>query len=203
MPRALALLAVSAMHGLLIVLIARWDHAPAERTIVTSVWLDLRSVPRPPKPAASEPTTETPTDTSRPAARAAPRAPSTAITPERSIMPDWHASGTLAASAAAGRAIEEAGRRALGPRESAKPEPQAPSIFEKPKHVLGETGDDALGYKVVWLSYRCYAALEEPMSMVGRIPMLLHATMCLYPVGKKPARGDLFEGMDSNEESER
>jgi hypothetical protein len=147
--------------------------------------------------------TETQTRSSPAPPRVAPPVSSTAITGESPRVPDWHASAILAASAAVDRAIEEKGRRSFGPREQPAAPPKTPSIFETPKHKLGDVSEDAMGYTSVWLSDSCYTALEEPMSHVGRVAMILGATMCVYPIGKKPARGDLFDGMYTNEETER
>jgi hypothetical protein len=199
-------LAVVLLHGVLILLIARSDQRPPQDSLVTSIWLDVQSVePRvetPPPPEEEQNRAREPASSSRaPPIQESP--PSTAISIEVPRTPDWHASATLAASAAVGREVEKQGRRQFGPREEPAKAAAAPSIFDQPRHKLGDLGEDALGYKVVWLGDNCYTALEAPMSQLGRVAMILNATMCAYPVGKKPARGDLFDGMDTNEETER
>jgi hypothetical protein len=117
--------------------------------------------------------------------------PSEATAPSGSAMapPDWKQSGADAAADAA-----RDNHRALGPPPK---EPQVklpPSPFGgPPRHKFGETDEDALRNPILWLSEHCFMRPKDlhaqPGDPFAEVPM----TFCSFSLGKKQARGDLFE----------
>jgi hypothetical protein len=103
--------------------------------------------------------------------------------------PDWKQSGADAAADAARDNYRALGPPPAEPKVKLPPPPFAP----EPKHRHGEMDEDALRNPIIWLSANCwlrprnYAA--DPGDPFARVPM----TFCSFPLGKKPARGDLFE----------
>ncbi|MFC4311350.1 hypothetical protein ACFPN2_19785 [Steroidobacter flavus] len=121
----------------------------------------------------------------------APLDATNAATPAGSAMapPDWKQSGADAAADAA-----RDNYRTLGPPPK---EPQVklpPSPFAgPPRHKFAETDEDSLRNPILWLSEHCYMRPRDlqaqPGDPFGEVPM----TFCSFSLGKKQARGDLFE----------
>jgi hypothetical protein len=185
-----------------IVLVSHSRIRSAE-TAVVSVWLDVapdRPIERrenePPEPIVNEP---------RSTARAGRETRPATVPPnavsEASI--DWSLSGAIAAQSAVEGIARAEGYRALGPRDRQPAEPDAaPSIFTTPKHKLGDSELDPLNYDIVWHNDRCYTELGKPVTPRAdahfNLPKIPKCR--LIGIGKKKARGDLFEHLKRDED---
>lgn len=86
--------------------------------------------------------------------------------------------------------------RNLGPRKPPpEPEPEPPSIFEPERDVTGEIAEDVMGNPVVRLNKHCYQELGDKRNPTERRGDLSPPplTKCLFRIGKRKARGDLFD----------
>lgn len=109
---------------------------------------------------------------------------------------DWKSSGAGAARGAVESLIREEGYRPLGPREQRKYAlPTPPTIFQQPKHELGDAEMDPLNYDLVWHNDRCYTELGKPVTprADARVGNANPPKCKLIGLGKKETRGDLFE----------
>ena len=187
-------------HGLFALLLSQVRQARRSQDDNHLIWLRLESPreqpsppPPPPTPQARERVRESAPATLPAPALPAPSEP--ADTAPRQI--DW-------AAAAAGEARRAAqgddanGYRSFGPRKhGAPPEVGAPTIFEAPKHQLGEQGVDAFGDPIVWLTEHCYKELPRLITTARDLPAErpLALFKCQYVAGKSAPRTDLFDSL--------
>ena len=103
--------------------------------------------------------------------------------------------GAIAAQSAIESLVRAEGYRELGPRAAKTPgPPEPPSVFETPKHRSGDVEPDPLNYDRVWHNDRCYTELGKPVTpradaRIGNVS----PPKCWIGIGKKKARGDLFD----------
>jgi hypothetical protein len=162
-----------------------------------SVWLDLdvRSVDEDVVRAPEAPSAEA--VSVGPEAALAQHAPTIAppdIAPPAAAT-DWSLSGGIAGQAAIEDLVRREGYRSLGPRaQQADATGGAPSIYTTPKHKLGDVEPDPLNYDRVWLSDRCYIELGKPVTpRADAREGFPNIPKCMFGIGKKEPRGDLFE----------
>jgi hypothetical protein len=159
-------------------------------------WIELRpSVPEPAPPATQvdpDRAVATTPDPPRETADAGTATSQPASLPPRQI--DWSANATYHARKAVEAAAVERYRNLGARRPGPPPEPEVPSLFEAKPDVAGEIGEDINGDPVLRLSEHCYQELEKPVptarDYVDPRPLL---QKCLFPIGKREPRGDLFE----------
>ena len=143
---------------------------------------------RPPRGAAGR-------DAIRPDASAAAPAQSQS---NRSRGTDWYASGEAAARDFAAR-LDRPSTRPLD-RRSTSPKPPVErtpkSVFDDERSKVGRITQNADGETIYWLTPNCYVSLGSD-SIALRDVHAMHEgmTFCRIPLGKREARGDLFEEM--------
>jgi hypothetical protein len=191
-PAALAI--AIALHASLLLLTQ--PRMRSNDVSAVSIWLDLdaregseqeRVLP----PREQKPSTH---------AEAAPAQQSiTASAPDiapPSATSEWTLSGAIAAQAAIDEFVRREGYRPLGPQAKQSQAPvDPPSIYSTPEHKLGDAEPDPLNYDIVWHSDRCYTELGKPVTpRVDARTGFPNVRKCrLIDIGKKKARGDLFE----------
>jgi hypothetical protein len=191
--RPAALVIVVALHAS--VLLLSESRTRSGEVSRVSVWLDL-GVRR-----------ELDVDVAGPSQpRTAPSSvqPLTELTPHASgdtpavgpPAPDWSISGAIAAQALVEDLERARSYRPLGPSPKPAERPgKPPSIYTTPKHQLGDAELDPLNQDIVWHSDRCYTELGKPVTpRVDARQGFPNLRKCrLIGIGKKEARGDLFE----------
>ena len=111
---------------------------------------------------------------------------------------DWYSSGEAAARDFAARldrpATRPLDRRPTRPKPAAERTPK--SVFDDEKSRVGRITQNADGETIYWLTPNCYVTLGSD-SIALRDAHAMHEgmTFCRIPLGKREARGDLFEEM--------
>lgn len=130
-------------------------------------------------------------------------APLPATTPSEQPRIDWYSESAEASEAAIAAIVREESYRSLGPREKRFQivEPKAPPpLFEEPKHRSGDIAPNPMGYESVWYNEHCFTQLEQPV--IPHLPRVggpgVNAVNCMWPMGKREPRGDLFEHLKKN-----
>ena len=124
-----------------------------------------------------------------------PSTPSTTPEPLASAAPS-NSLRELNTQAIAARAvakiIEEESRRHLNGRKPVTiTAPPVPSMFEQPRHSLGDVEHDpASDITTVWHSDNCFTRIV-PKAVAGS--SLPNYRQCMFAIGKREPRGDLFE----------
>lgn len=191
---------VLGVHGLFVLLFWQVRQSTLRRADDNYLtWVRLEPSRRPPAPPPPSP--PAPRTAAREPAAAAPQAVTRATPAERSDTAprqiDWAAAAAREASRAA-RAGDDSGYRSFGPRKpGASPEAAPPTIFEAPKHQLGDEGVDPFGDPIVWLTEHCYKELPRLITTARDLPVQrpLSAFKCVWPAGRREPRGDLFESL--------
>ena len=111
---------------------------------------------------------------------------------------DWRASMEAAAGSAATEITRQESYRPLGPIERGKPgssSSESESVFEQPHRKAGDIDHDSVqGRTLIWHDENCYTELKfptikDPNAIVGAP----NPPKCMVPIGKRRARGDLFD----------
>jgi hypothetical protein len=107
---------------------------------------------------------------------------------------NWGGSAAAAVQSAVEEVLRREGYRRFGRTQDAPKQQNLPSPFAPPpKHHLGMIDDDEPGVTLVWLSDNCYIKIDKFVS--ARATDLQRIPRCVVPLGRKEARGDLFEHM--------
>jgi hypothetical protein len=179
------------------VLLFRWEQ-PASRDAAESIAPEtvVQQHGSPVDPGRSS---GGPAATRPPANRAggpggAPRQPS----PRAGRGIDWYATGEAVAKDFAAR-LDQPGPRPLDrrPTRPAAPAERVPrSVFDDDTSRVGRTTRTADGETRYWITPNCYISLGSD-SIALRDVHAMHEgmTFCRIPLGKRKARGDLFEEM--------
>jgi hypothetical protein len=165
----------------------RGGAAPSKLLLISRPYLDSKPVPTRPQ--------LTPVPVTSIAPRPAPLADEAIDTPVSQSappLPDWKQAGAQAAI----EAVHPDDFRALGPnsvREEPKQNALRSPFAEPPRHHWGEMDEDAERNPIMWLSNNCFQRPRdlraEPGDPFAAVPM----TFCSFQLGKREARGDLFE----------
>ncbi len=111
---------------------------------------------------------------------------------------DWYATGESVARESAARAeLPPKGPLDRRPYRPAVPATRIPkSVFDEDASRVGRTTRNADGETLYWVSPNCYISLGSD-SIALRDVHALHRgmTFCRIPLGKRKARGDLFDDM--------
>lgn len=190
--RAAALAATLWLHAAVAVwlLAARSVPAPVLIAQPIGIWLPTPPDRVPPPPVEPLPITIAPIE---PALTPPPGpAAESAITQP---APDWEGTAREVARAVGG-GIE---RRRFGPEPEEEPRQlkskrPPPSIFERPLPRVGTTVTTPEGETILWVSDNCYIPLESmSLTMQDFHKARQGVRRCQYGVGRKKARGDLFD----------
>lgn len=154
------------------------------------VWLPAVTDRIPPPPVAPLPVTIEPVE---PSVLPVPEtAADSAITQPAT---DWESTARAVARAVGG-GVE---RRRLGPEPEEEPrqlksQRPPPSVFERPLPRVGTTVKTPEGETILWVSDNCYISLgSQSLTMQDFHKARQGVRRCQYGVGKKKARGDLFD----------
>jgi hypothetical protein len=196
--RCVALCIVVGLHSLILLFIWKTRDSLNSRTGPEDefiVWIRVTE-PVPPDEATPSPSDEPVARADREQREPAARdEQDVTATPSAPRQIDWGAHAAFNAKRAVEESLPER-YRYFGPRRpSPEPEPEPPSVFEEERKVHGEIGEDALGNPVVKLNKYCYQELEKnvPTAHDYGQPPQPKMTKCLFPIGKREPRGDLFE----------
>jgi len=108
---------------------------------------------------------------------------------------DWYGDARAVAGAIGG----SPGRRSFGPgrgpEHKLKSAPDGPPpLFEQPLPRVGTTVTTPEGETILWISDHCYISLSSTSLTMGDIHAARRGVRtCVIPVGKREARGDLFD----------
>lgn len=190
--RAAALAATLLLHAVVAVWLlgARTASPPVLVEQPMSVWLPALTDRIPPPPVEPSPITIEPLEPSvlpvlEPAADSAITQPAL----------DWEGTAREVARAAGG-GVE---RRRFGPAPEDEPRQlkskrPPPGVFERPLPRVGTTVKTPEGETILWVSDNCYIPLESmSLTMQDFHKARQGVRRCQYGVGKKKARGDLFD----------
>lgn len=205
------MLAVIALHGVLLWAIERARVNRADRSFGLDRALILIPVPRPSerKPTVDEasrenapPAPRQPARETEPAANISePIAPAVPL-PPRAI--DWRSNAARSAQVVVEKGLEEK-YRSFGPRATQPGgDTSPPSAFgPPPKHKAGDV-DTIAGDPIVWLNERCYMELDKPVQSardwVLANPGSFAAPQIRCEGGGSAPNGDLFEHIKKREE---
>jgi hypothetical protein len=198
-------LLVATLHLVVLILIlttprSRPETATESRALTwVNVEMSQRTFPAvPPKEATPEPQMRTPRLSGSPEANV-PSTNENAATIDPSTIRDWRRSMEAAATAAVGQALKDESYHPLGPVERAGAgSASAPAFFEPPRRKAGDIDHDAVqGRTLIWHSEHCFtelrfATIKDPNALIGAP----NPPKCMLPIGKREARGDLFESME-------
>lgn len=191
-----AILALVAVAHLVALLLMPWlekrdmdrgSAAPSKLLLISLPYLE--SKPATPRPRL------TPVPVTSTAPRLAPLADeATGIPVSQSAppLPDWNQSGAQAAI----EAVQPDDFRALGPntaREEPKQKAPRSPFVEPPRHKWGDMDEDAERNPIMWLSNNCFQRPRNLRAQPGDPFAAVPMTFCSFAVGKREARGDLFE----------
>jgi hypothetical protein len=160
-------------------------------------WIDIEPEPdAPPAPLERNAPAREEDFTVPPLPAPAPLGPAS---PAISAPPiDWRESMEAAAGSAATGIIRQESYRSLGPIERGKSGASpSKSIFEQPRRKAGDIDHDSeQGRTLIWHDEQCYTelkfpTLKDPNALVGAP----NPPKCMVPMGKRPARGDLFDDL--------
>ena len=190
--RATALAATLLLHVAVAawLLAARSVPAPVLLEQRMAVWLPTLPDRTPPPPVEPLPVMIEPVEPSAPP-RLEP-APDLTI---RQPTPDWEGTAREVARAVGG-GVEQ---RRFGPEPEEEPRQlkskrPPPSVFERPLPRVGTTVTSPEGETILWVSDNCYIPLESmSLTMQDFHKARQGVRRCQYGLGKKKARGDLFD----------
>jgi len=190
--RAKALAATLLLHAVVAVWLlgARTALPPVLVEQPMPVWLPAVTDRIPPPPVEPLPVTIEPIEPSvlpvvEPAADSAISQP----------RPDWEGAARQVARAVGG-GVE---RRRFGPEPEDEPRQlkskrPPPSVFERPLPRVGTTVTSPEGETILWVSDNCYIPIASmSLTMQDFHKARQGVRRCQYGVGKKEARGDLFD----------
>jgi len=190
--RATALVATLLLHAVVAawLLAARTAPSPVLVELPMPVWLPAVTDRIPPPPVEPMPATIEPVEPSvltvlEPAADS----------PITQPVPDWEGTAREVARAVGGGAE----RRRFGPEPDDEPRQlkskrPPPSVFERPLPRVGTTVTTPEGETILWVSDNCYIPLESmSLTMQDFHKARQGVRRCQYGIGKKKARGDLFD----------
>jgi hypothetical protein len=190
--RATALAATLLLHAVVAVwlLTARSTLPPNRVEQPTAIWLPTLTDRTPPPPVEPLPVTIEPVEPSvLPVLEPAPDSPVSRP------VPDWEGTAREVARGIGG-GVE---RRRFGaepedePRQLKSKRPP-PSVFERPLPRVGTTVTTPEGETILWVSDNCYIPIESmSLTMQDFHKARQGVRRCQYGVGKKKARGDLFD----------
>jgi hypothetical protein len=202
--RSFALIAVGALHGLLLLGVAMpIVKRHAARPEPALQWLDLMTLDTQPQPAPNNTLRQqSNTPQSRPRAADLANAPPSVESPATTTAPlaiDWLGSAEAVARESAASANPK-------PNPFAHLLPAAPSrpprsVFPQPADRVGQTIRNPDGELVTWVSDNCYAVHgSDSIAMREIHAMHKGMVMChLIPLRKMPARGDLLDELPSQQ----
>jgi hypothetical protein len=192
--RATALAITLLLHGMAAVwlLSVRMQVASLEPGPHDLIWMPAPEAAQPEPPPPPGPASVGPLSTPSPIVVPAPEEEpeSNAITP-----PDWEGE----ARAIAREFGREPERRRFGPEPEQEPqqlESKRPrsSVFERPLPRVGTTVRTPEGEQILWVSDNCYVSLgSQSLTTREHHALKRGITTCQIGVGKRQARGDLFE----------
>lgn len=193
--RATALALTLFLHGVAAVWLwsVRMNRAPQEPAQSAMIWLPAPERMPPealPSPESLPPAPAVPVPIPVVGPLPEAEAESNAIT-----LPDWE-SAARAVAREFGRKPE---RRRFGPEPEVEPpslkSARPPhSVFERPLPRVGTTVRTPEGEQILWVSDNCYVSLgSQSLTMREHHALKRGITSCQIGVGKRKARGDLFD----------
>lgn len=192
--RATALAVTLLLHGMAAIwlLSVRTQVTPPESVPHDVIWLPAPEFPQPEPPPPPEPASVAQAPAPMPVVIPAPEEEpeSNAIT-----LPDWDGE----ARAVAREFGREPERRRFGPEPEQEPRQlksrrPPPSVFEQPLPRVGTAVRTPEGEQILWVSDNCYVSLgSQSLTMREHHALKRGITTCQVGVGKRKARGDLFD----------
>ncbi|MBP8297993.1 MAG: hypothetical protein KAX84_17920 [Burkholderiales bacterium] len=199
-------------HVLFVLALLRLEEVGESRAPDESVWTELLldiierepDAPREPPPtgsvAADAAGATAEADAKAPNAAASPSQPATTqpALRQRDFPVDWYAEARAVAREAAKKATTDP----VNPFAHRYPKPPGrppPSVFRPEVVNKGRIVRNADGERIIWINENCYISLGSD-SIALRDVHAAHrnVTFCRIPLGKRQARGDLFERMPNH-----
>ncbi len=175
----------------------REDSAAASRGAAESPRQSVRDAERDTGREAASPRAAGAPSREANAGREANRTPAApALRPGRAI--DWYSTGEAVARDFAAR-LDQPGPRPLDrrPTKPAAPKERVPrSVFADDTSRVGKTTRNADGETLYWITPNCYISLGPDSTALREVQAMREGmAFCRIPLGKREARGDLFEEM--------